>query len=31
MQQANQALEQMQAELDRAYARWSELEGTDAA
>jgi ABC transport system ATP-binding/permease protein len=31
IQQANQALEQMQAELDRAYARWSELEGTDAA
>ena len=30
IQQANNALAQWQAELDQAYARWSELEGTDA-
>lgn len=31
IQRANKALAQLQAELDQAYARWSELEGTDAA
>ena len=31
IQRANKALAQIQAELDQAYARWSELEGTDAA
>jgi ATP-binding cassette subfamily F protein uup len=31
IQRANNVLAQWQAELDQAYARWSELEGTDAA